>query len=207
MGLPLRGGRRRPRGGAAAVRRGPARLPAWPASPASPPAGDQGPLFGTAVRCSGDATQSFLAITNDSPYPIRLAGLLEAPQTAVVEDLGRGFRLAPAAEAGGRNLVLDLLPFGVSAIRVGAPRVRVASVTAYPSEAVLAGMQAQSRDLALRLARLNQGVSAVATEPANPGFEPAADPPMVPGRPRRRRRVRASCRRHCRRCHHRPIRG
>jgi hypothetical protein len=148
-------------------------LPAWPSST---PADPQGPLFATAVRSSGDATQSFLAITNDSPYPIRLACLLEAAQTAVVEDLGRGFRLAPAAEAGGRNLVLDLLPFGVSAIRVGVPRVRVASLTAYPSEAVLAGMEAQSHELSLRLARLNQGSSAVATEPANPGFEPAPDP-------------------------------
>jgi hypothetical protein len=155
-------------------------LPAWPASPASLPADAHGPLFGTAVRGSGDATQSFLAIANDSPYPIRLACLLEAPQTAVVEDLGRGVRLAPATEAGGRNLVLDLLPFGVSAIRVGAPGVRVASFTTYPSEAVLAGMQAQSRELSLRLTRLNQGSSAVATEPANPGFEPAPDPMAAP---------------------------
>ena len=150
-------------------------LPAWPTSPPGPSADPRALPFGTAVRSSGDATQSFLAIANDSPYPIRLACLLEAPETAVVEDLGRGFRLAPTAEAGGRNLVLDLLPFGVSAIRVGAPGVRVASLTAYPSEAVLAGMQARSRELSLQLARLNQGLSDGATEPANPGFEPAPE--------------------------------
>jgi hypothetical protein len=121
----------------------------------------------------GDATQSFLAIANDSPYPIRLACLLEAPETAVVEDLGRGLRLAPTAEPGGRNLVLDLLPFGVSVIRVGSARARVASLTAYPSEAVLTGMEARSRELSLQLARLNHGLSAVGTEPANPRFEPA----------------------------------
>jgi hypothetical protein len=152
-------------------------LPAWPSRPATAAADPQGPLFGTVLRSSGDGASSFLAIANDSPYPIRLACLLEAPLSAPVEDLGRGFRLAPAAEAGGRNLVLDLSPFGVSAIRVGAPRVRVASLTAYPSDAVLAGMQAQSRELSLRLARLNQGFSAVATEPANPGFEPGPVPP------------------------------
>ncbi len=101
--------------------------------------------------------------------------MLEAPESAEVEDLGRGLRLAPTAEPGGRNLVLDLLPFGVSAIRIGAPGARVASLTAYPSEAVLTGMQARSRELALQLARLNQGLSDAA-EPANPGFEPAAEP-------------------------------
>ena len=129
MGLPGRRGRRRPRGAAPAVRRrppGPARLAGQPRraldrSPRAP--------FGTAVRKTGDAAQTFLAIANDSPYPIRLACLLEAPGDAAVEDLGRGLRLAPTAEAGGRNLVLDLLPFGVSAIRVGAPGVRVASLT------------------------------------------------------------------------------
>ncbi len=150
-------------------------LPAWPSSAPDPSSDTRALPFGTAVRSSSDATQSFLAIANDSPYPIRLACLLEAPETAVVEDLSRGFRLSPTAEAGGRNLVLDLLPFGVSAIRIGAPGTRVASLTAYPSEAVLAGMQARSRELALQLARLNQGLSDGATEPANPGFEPAPE--------------------------------
>jgi hypothetical protein len=148
-------------------------LPASPARPAGPPA-DPGALpFGTVVRSLGDANQSFLEIANDSPYPIRLACLLEAPETAAIEDLGRGLRLAPTAESGGRNLVLDLVPFGVSAIRVGSAKARVASLTTYPSEAVLAGMEARSRELSVRLERLNQGLSTVGTEPPNPGFEPA----------------------------------
>ena len=36
------------------------------------------------------------------------------PASAPVEDLGRGLRLSPVPEAGGRNLVLDLLPYGVA---------------------------------------------------------------------------------------------
>lgn len=155
-------------------------LPAWPASPAGLPNDPHPQPFGTVVRTTGDGTQSFLSIANDSPYPIRLACLLQAPGDALVEDLGHGFRLAPAAEAGGRNLVLDLLPFGVSAIRVGAPRVRVASLTEYPSEAVLTGMQARSHELSAQLARLNQGPSEVATEPPNPGFEPGPEPAPRP---------------------------
>ena len=136
-----------------------------------------------------DATQTFLEIANDSPYPIRLAGLLEAPETAVVEDLGRGFRLAPAAEAGGRNLVLDLLPFGVAAIRVGAPGVRVSSVTPYPSEAVLTSMQARSHELSLQLARLNQRPLRRRDRAGQSGFRArhrAAPSPAPAARPSRR---------------------
>ena len=81
--------------------------------------------FGVAVRRMSDDAQTFLEIANDSPYPIRLAGVLDAPASAAVDDLGRGLRLSPVPEAGGRNLVLDLLPYGVAAIRVGAPRVQL----------------------------------------------------------------------------------
>jgi hypothetical protein len=150
-------------------------LPAWPASAPVPSTDPQALPFGTAVRRMGDHAQTFLEIANDSPYPIRVACLLAAPAAAAVEDLGRGVQLAPVAEAGGRNLVLDLLPFGVSAIRVGAPGVRVASVSSYPSDAVLAGMQARYRELIGQLSELNRGLAAAAPEPANPGFEPDSD--------------------------------
>jgi hypothetical protein len=146
-------------------------LPAWSAGPSEPSTDPHSLPFGVAIRKNGDAAQTFLAITNDSPYPIRLACLLDAPAHAAVEDLGRGLHLAPTPEAGGRNLVLDALPFGVSAIRIGAPGVQLASVTPYPSEAVLTSMQARSRELASQLARLNRGLSGDATEPPNPGFE------------------------------------
>jgi hypothetical protein len=41
-------------------------------------------------------------------------------------------------------------------------------------------MQSRSHELSLRLAHLNQGSSEVATEPANPGFEPGPDPARGP---------------------------
>jgi len=127
-----------------------------------------------------DDAQTFLEIANDSPYPIRLAGLLDAPASAPVDDLGRGLRLSPAPASGGRSLVLDLLPYGVAGIRIGAPRVQVLSVTPYPSEAVLTIMQARFNELSAQLARLNHGLSTAAAEPPNPGFEPAEkdDPPL-----------------------------
>jgi hypothetical protein len=151
-------------------------LPAWPAVSSGVQEDSFPKPFGVAVRSMNDGVQTFLEIANDSPYPLRLAGVLNAPASAVVEDLGRGLRLSPVPEAGGRNLVLDLLPYGVAAIRVGAPRVQLSSVTPYPSEAVLASMQARFNELAAQLARLNHGLSAVAAEPANPGFEPDPNP-------------------------------
>ena len=94
------------------------------------------------------------------------------PGSATIEDLGRNLRLSPAAESGGRNLVLDLLPYGVSAIRIGAPRVQLATVTPYPSEPVLTTMQSRFNELSAQLGRLNHGLASAPTEPANPGFEP-----------------------------------
>jgi hypothetical protein len=51
-------------------------------------------------------------------------------------------------------------------------------VTPYPSEAVLASMQARVNELTAQLARLNRGLASIGGEPANPGFEPdqASDP-------------------------------
>ena len=92
-------------------------LPAWQA-PSSVTSEDKKD-FGISVRSLSDRTQSFLEIANDTPYPIRLSGVLDAPAGTSVDDLGRNLRLVPQAVAGGHQLVLDLSPFGVSAIRVG----------------------------------------------------------------------------------------
>jgi hypothetical protein len=145
-------------------------LPAGPAQPVQV-GGDQKD-YGVAVRTLSDPAQTLLEIANDTPYAIRLAGVLDAPVSAPVEDLGRNLRLVPQAVPGGRQLVLDLLPFGVSAIRIGAPKVQMAEITPYPSEAVLTSMEAQYRELSTQLARLNHGSGSGIGEPPNPGFEP-----------------------------------
>ncbi len=142
--------------------------------------------FGVAVRSMSDGAQTFLEIANDSPYPIRLASMLDAPGSATVEDLGRGLRLSPMPEPGGRQLVLDLLPFGVAAIRVGAPRVQVSSVTPYPSESVLASMQARFDELTVQLARLNRGPVRRRGGTGQPGIRariPNSDPNSNPPAP------------------------
>ena len=149
------------------------------ALPASPGAGsplDRQP-FGVAVRTIPDGGSTYLSLANDTPYPVRLEALLAAPGSAAVDDLGRGLRLAPGAIPGGKQLVLDLIPFGVATLRVHAPQVRVGPVQPLPSEAVLARMQAQYHELSSQLARLNRA-SAGASAPANPGFEPPATSPV-----------------------------
>ncbi len=158
-------------------------LPAWPAVNLGDRRDPSSRQFGLTVLAMSDDTQTFLEIANDSPYPIRVGGVLDAPDAAAVDDVGRGLRLLPVTEAGSRHLVLDLLPFGAAAVRVAAPRARLSSVVPYPSPAILTSMQAQFNELSAQLARLNRGLAAVPTEPPNPGFEPEpARTPSSPGR-------------------------
>ena len=132
------------------------------------------PPFGVVVRSLDDNARTFLEIANNSPYPIRLACGLDVHAAAPIEDVGRGLRLNSTAGPAGSTLALDLLPYGVAAIRIAAPNVRVASVNTYPSEAVMAAMRTRFNELSAQLARLNHGLSATPAEPANPGFEPGA---------------------------------
>jgi len=125
------------------------------------------------IRAGAD---TFLAMANDSPYPILLEAILGATGHPSVDDLGRGIRLEPEKGANVLRLVVELAPFGVAATRVSSPDVRLVSVVPHPGPAVLDGMKAQYEDLSTALARLNQlqtgGPTAPrATGPANPGFE------------------------------------
>jgi len=159
-------------------------LPAWPAVNLGDRRDPSSRQFGVTVLAMSDETQTFLEIANDSPYPIRVGGVLDAPDGAAVDDVGRGLRLLPVKEAGSRHLVLDLLPFGAAAVRVAAPRAQLSAVVPYPSPAILTSMQAQFNELSAQLARLNRGLAAVPTEPPNPGFEPEpARTPSLPGGP------------------------
>jgi hypothetical protein len=151
-------------------------LPAWAAVPPSAVTEPASKPFGVTVRRMADQAQTYLEFTNDSPYPIRLAALVDAPAAAPIDDLGRNLRLSPLVERGGRNLVLDLLPYGVSAIRVGAPRVELSAITPYPSEPVMASMQARFNELSTQLARLNHGLATRAAVPPNASFEPGNEP-------------------------------
>lgn len=162
-------------------------LRALPASAALNPAAPRQPVV---VRSYRAGSSTYLALANDSPYPIRAETQLVAPPGAIVVDLGRGFRLAPepAPNGAGRRLVIDLAPFGVAAIRVGSDRVQLGPVTPHPPSTVLAGMKARYDDLSGTLARLNRLDGQGPPGPANPGFEPvsvrlatAGGPQTVPG--------------------------
>jgi hypothetical protein len=128
--------------------------------------------FGVVVRTIPLGEQTYLALANDTPYPIRLDTLVNAPASASVDDLGRGMRLKPEIMPEGRHVVLDLLPFGVAALRVAAPRVRVGAVTPYPTDAVKASMLARYNELSEQLSRLSRNPADGRSAPTNPGFEP-----------------------------------
>jgi hypothetical protein len=68
--------------------------------------------------------------------------------------------------------VLDVRPFGVSAIRISAPGVQLTGITPYPSEAVMTAMEARYRELSMRLSRLNRGQGGGPGAALNLGFEP-----------------------------------
>lgn len=138
-------------------------------TPAHPPAGQDS---GVVVRSLNDEGRTVLQLVNDTPYSIRLAGVLKGVDAAAVDDLGRKLRLAPRPVEGGRQLVVDLAPFGVSAIRVDAPRAKLEGPTPYPPEAVLAAMQARYQEISTQLARLNRGLAGASADALNEGFEP-----------------------------------
>jgi hypothetical protein len=138
-------------------------LPATPEPLARPLA----PESGVAARTWAAGGQTFLGLANDTPYTIRLDALLKGPGDAIIKDLGRDLRLDPKSVTGGRSLVLDLPPFGASAIRVAGTDTRAETVTLYPLNDTV---EAQYRELSARLDQLAQGL--IVTGPPNAGFEP-----------------------------------
>jgi len=154
---------------------------AFRALPAAPPAERRPSAFGVAVRAYRAGGRTYLGLANDTPYPVRLDAALAggaAAASAPVYDFGRGTPLRAGSDASGRHLVLDLLPFGVAALRVDAPGVGVASVTPYPSETVLTSMRARFEGLTDQLSRLGHGGETPRPGPPNPGFEVAAAAPL-----------------------------
>lgn len=157
---------------------------AFLALPAAAPAERRPSAFGVSVRSYRAGGRTYLGLANDTPYPVRLDAALtggDGPASgstpAPVYDFGRGTLLRTGGDASGRHLVLDLLPFGVAAVRVDAPGVGLASVTPYPSEAVLTSMRARFDGLTDQLSRLGHGGETPRPGPPNPGFEVAAAPP------------------------------
>ncbi|AMV39326.1 hypothetical protein [Planctomyces sp. SH-PL62] len=145
------------------------RLPVNDRPAAEPAAGAKD--SGVVVRALPDSGRTILEIVNDTPYAIRLAGVVKGDPSAIVEDLGRRLKLAPQAADGGRQLVIDLAPYGLSVVRVGAAGASLEKPTLYPPEAVLATMEARFQDLSIQLATLNRGLDNPLVEPPNAGFE------------------------------------
>ena len=164
-----------------------AALPASPRGVADPRLAS-----GVVARPIRSGAETFLAMANDSPYPILLETTFAALSQPTVDDLGRGIRLEPDRGPNSTRLVIELPPFGVAATRLGTSDIRLASVTPYPGPAVLDGMKAQYEDLATTLDRLKrlQSGGSHGTGPANAGFEsnliltaidPATNSPGVVG--------------------------
>jgi hypothetical protein len=127
---------------------------------------------GVAVRSWTVGPRTFVSLANDTPFPIRLQAVLRMPAAAPVDDMGRGlvFRGLADDPRGGKQLVLDLPPFGALAVRIGASGVGVVSTA---SRLLTDRDQAQFKGLSALLSRLSKGEG---LGPPNPRFELDAAP-------------------------------
>jgi hypothetical protein len=128
------------------------------------------PESGVAARSWSAGGKSYIGLTNDTPYTIRVDTTCgPVPPAATVDDLGRGLRLAAQAAGNGQRFVLDLPPFGAAAIRVGAGDAKAESV----EPRVIDDHRSQFLSVHARLDRLAKGTSLAG--PPNPGFEQQGD--------------------------------
>ena len=135
---------------------------ALPAPSAEPPTPT---IAGVAVRARADGDRTYLALANDTPYPVRVSALVATSATATVEDLGQGVPATAEPMPVGLRLTADLEAFGTSAIRIGAAGARVASVSVVNAEDRERHRSAVAR-------RLRELASGGAIGHLNPGFEP-----------------------------------
>lgn len=127
---------------------------------------------GVSVRSWFQGNSTFVALANDTPYAITLDTALRLPDGLPIEDLGRGSLIEGTGEDGLRRLAIDLPTSGVVGLRIKAASARVASVQPRYSHTVQAQLEAQSRDLSVRLSRLSKPTEPPPGGPPNPGFEP-----------------------------------
>src|SRR5262249_51443370 len=105
--------------------------------PAPPEGGPAAPRLsnGLAARAWSAGAWTYLRPAHATPHKALLETTPQAPPAAQVDDLGRGKVMLPrAAAGGGKQLVLELPPFGVAAIRVGARAVPVGPLTLHLQE-------------------------------------------------------------------------
>jgi hypothetical protein len=132
---------------------------------------------GAVVRSRTVGNRSYLSLANDTPYTIVVGTALAAPSSAIVDDLGRGQTLDAKWNGSGKELAVELLPFGVSAIRVGSPDVPAGAFKTY-----LVGKRDLDSRAEAMSALLERPGAIVLVGPRNGAFEPplpASKPPIA----------------------------
>jgi hypothetical protein len=122
-------------------------------APETGPTGPR-PASGVSARLARSGGATFLALANDTPYPIQLELVLRCPDGASFVDIGQTTPVNAEIVNGGLRVVADLHPFGVASAKMDAI-VSIESTATHPGAAVLDGMRAQYDDLSVTLARLN----------------------------------------------------
>jgi hypothetical protein len=130
---------------------------------------------GAAVRSRTLGNRTYLSLSNDTPYTIVVETVLPIAATASVDDLGRGSTLDAKWNGTGKKLAVELLPFGVSAIRIDSPGMPVGAFTTY-----LVGKRDLDTRAEVMSALLERPGGSIPAGPRNPGFEPAAGVSRIP---------------------------
>lgn len=127
---------------------------------------------GIAARSWTVGGKTYLGLANDTPYTLWLNAVVRSTPETPVDDLGRDLRLQYEPAKGGRQIVVELPPFGVAALRIGAAPATVASIATTPPRGDDT-FRNQYRAIAARLERLGQlAGDGTHRAPPNPGFEP-----------------------------------
>lgn len=141
--------------------------------PESPPviAPAPGQAQGYAARLHRRGGSSFLTLVNDTPYPVLLEALLKDAAEVPVDDLKRGFRLAPETLDGRLRLVLEIGPHDLTTLQLGSGGPEVAEVRPHHSEVVKKQMKLQAESLSSWLQQVQvQGEGAPQPAPDEAGI-------------------------------------
>lgn len=136
------------------------------------------------VRSYAEAGGSTHLVVNECPWSVDTEVTFDVPADADLEQL-----IGPAGDAiesqgarqhltsGRQSWSMHLEPYGIEAVRISTPGVRVAAIRAGVSDAAMAELQAQLTELTDR----NLTVPSKYEKLTNPGFEPAVGGVALPG--------------------------
>lgn len=132
------------------------------------------------IRTLERGGQTYVYLTNDSPWPISVALDVDAPATLRVEKLGAASGVGPITRnSDATTWTINLRPYDLAAARLSGGDVRLRNPKLTLPPKVSASLERRIRDLSARIAALGTVAPLEALE--NSGFEAPLEDGNVPG--------------------------